>query len=70
MKKNKKFSSTIDQLSVHYNILVKKFGDDVKSSQQSNNETREKRLIQLTKYIEIKRFLYSATIQKFKPSKH
>jgi len=55
MKKNKKFSSTIDQLSVHYNILVKKFGDDVKSSQQSNNETREKRLIQLTKYIEIKK---------------
>ena len=55
MKKNKKFSSTIDQLSVHYDLLVRKFGDDVKSSQQSNNETREKRLIQLTKYIEIKK---------------
>ena len=41
MKKNKKFSSTIDQLSVHYDLLVRKFGDDVKSSQQSNNETRE-----------------------------
>jgi SAM-dependent methyltransferase len=55
MNKNKKFSSTVNQLSLHYDLLVKKFGYDVKSSQQSNKETREKRLIQLTKYIEIKK---------------
>ena len=36
-------------------MLIKKFGDDVRSSQQSNKETREKRLIQLTKYIEIQK---------------
>lgn len=55
MNKNKNFSSTINQLSVHYDLLIKKFGDDVRSSQQSNKETREKRLIQLTKYIEIQK---------------
>ena len=55
MSKNKKFTSTINQLSVHYDLLIKKFGDDVRSSQQSNKETREKRLIQLTKYIEIQK---------------
>ena len=55
MSKNKKFSSTINQLSVHYDLLIKKFGHDVRSSQQSNKETREKRLIQLTKYIEIQK---------------
>ena len=53
--KKKNFSLTIDQLSTHYDLLVKKFGHNVKSSQQSNEETREKRLTQLIKYIETKK---------------
>ena len=39
-----KFNKTINDLANHYDKLVKKFGNNVKSSQQSTASSRKKRL--------------------------
>lgn len=49
------FDKTISDLSNHYDDLVKKFGNDVKSSQQSSEITRKKRLENLIKYLDLKK---------------
>ena len=54
-KKNKVFFKTTKYLSTHYDELTKKFGHNVKSSQQSSNATRDIRLYRLFKYIDFKK---------------
>ena len=50
-----KFNKTINDLANHYDKLVKKFGNNVKSSQQSTLATRKKRLENLIQYLDIKK---------------
>jgi len=50
-----KFNKTMIDLANHYDKLVNEFGNNVKSSQQSNILTRKKRLEILTQYIDIKK---------------
>ncbi len=50
-----KFKKIETDLASHYNELVKKFGKNVKSSQQSTKASRKKRLQILLKYIDIKK---------------
>jgi SAM-dependent methyltransferase len=52
---NEKFDKTINDLAIHYDKLVKKFGNNVKSSQQSTITTRKKRLDILLQYVDIKK---------------
>lgn len=52
---NEKFDKTINDLAFHYDTLVKKFGNDVKSSQQSTITTRKRRLDILLQYVDIKK---------------
>jgi ubiquinone/menaquinone biosynthesis C-methylase UbiE len=52
---NNKFEKVGADLASHYDKLVKKFGDDVKSSQQSTKASRKKRLEILLKYIDFKK---------------
>ena len=40
-KQNKNFQNTIVNLSKHYDDLVERHGDNVKSSQQSDKKTRD-----------------------------
>ena len=49
------FDKTVDDLSNHYDQLVKKIGNHVKSSQQSTEQTRKKRLEILIQYLDIKK---------------
>ena len=55
IKKNKDFAHVTSYLSKHYDSLVKKYGNNVKSSQQSNKKTRDNRLNHLVKYMEFKK---------------
>ena len=50
-----KFKKVETDLASHYNELVKKFGKNVKSSQQSTKTSRKKRLQILLKYIDLKK---------------
>ena len=50
----KKLDKTFIKLSKHYDSLVRKYGDNVKSSQQSTSISRDKRLQNLLKNIDIK----------------
>ena len=50
-----KFNKTINDLANHYDKLVKKFGNNVKSSQQSTLATRKKRLENFIQYLDIKK---------------
>ncbi len=54
-KRNKNFQNTIANLSKHYDDLVEKYGNNVKSSQQSNKKTRDTRLLNLIKYVNLKK---------------
>lgn len=47
------FNKTFSKLSKHYDDLFEKYGDNVKSSQQSNNLTRKRRLKILTQEIKL-----------------
>ena len=49
------FDKTIDDLATHYDQLVKKFGNNVRSSQQSTAASRKKRLEILIQYLDIKK---------------
>ena len=51
----KKLDKTFIKLSKHYDSLVRKYGDNVKSSQQSTSISRDKRLQNLLKNIDIKK---------------
>ena len=46
----KKLDKTFIKLSKHYDLLVRKYGDNVKSSQQSTSISRDKRLKLIKKY--------------------
>ena len=52
---HEKFTKTINDLANHYDKLVKKFGNSVRSSQQSTIATRKKRLEILIQYLDIKK---------------
>ena len=52
---HEKFTKTINDLANHYDKLVKKFGNNVRSSQQSTIATRKKRLEILIQYLDIKK---------------
>lgn len=54
-KKNIDFSNVTKKLSSHYDALVKKYGYSVRSSQQSNRKTRDERLLNLLKYVDLKK---------------
>ncbi len=54
-KRNINFQNTIVNLSKHYDDLVERYGNNVKSSQQSNKKTRDIRMLNLVKYIDLKR---------------
>jgi len=51
-KRNINFQNTIVNLSKHYDDLVERYGNNVKSSQQSNKKTRDIRMLNLVKYID------------------
>lgn len=52
---NDSFNKIEADLASHYNKLVKRFGNSVKSSQQSSIKSRKKRLEILLKYIDLKK---------------
>lgn len=52
---NNKYEKVGADLASHYDKLVKKFGNDVKSSQQSTKASRKKRLEILLKYVDFKK---------------
>lgn len=54
-KKKTDFSNVTKKLSSHYDTLVKKYGSSVRSSQQSNRKTRDRRLFNLLKYVDLKK---------------